>query len=124
MWDSLGEQANGESQPQDRGLDVDQVWLGLHRIAINDSTSVRANVYAAIQFRIPGDVQDETPLMLIIIDPHPTSGDIVRSEDAAGAVNCADQVQCREIRAGSSFSESEGVNLLHIRQTDERAPVS
>jgi len=67
--------------------------LSPRRIAINDSASVRADIDAAVQLGITGDVQQQSPLVLIVIDADPAPGRIVRTENSTHAVDHADQIE-------------------------------
>jgi hypothetical protein len=57
-----------------------------HRIAIECAAAVCANVNAPIFFGITGNMQQKSPLVLIVVDAHPTLGLIDRTENAALSV--------------------------------------
>src|SRR5208337_1823746 len=81
-------------------------------ITIDDSTSVCADVDAAVLLRIARDVQQQAPLVLVVIDAHPARANVVGTEDPAHAIDHADEIERGEVGPGRGFPETESMNLL------------
>ena len=80
---------------------------------------MRAHVDPAVLLWVAGDVQQQAPLVLVIVDADPVPGGVVGTEDAPDAVHHANQVQRRVVCAGRGFAESETVNLRDAAEPDE-----
>src|SRR5262245_53461055 len=86
------------------------------RIAVERPTAVRTDVDAAEPLRVARDVQDQPPLVLVVVDAHPGRAAVRRPEEAALPLHGADQIQRRRLpvlgRARRRLAEAERVDLL------------
>ena len=91
----------------------------LEGVAIEDTATVRAKVNAAEETRVAGDLQDESPLMLVVVDANPGSGLVDGSEDAGLAVDGAHEIEGGIVVAGSGSAEAEGLDFSDAGEAGE-----
>src|ERR1035441_140687 len=80
---------------------------------------MRADVDPAILLGIAGDLQQQAPLVLVVVDANPTPGGIAGAEDAPESIDHANQIQRGIACAGRRLAEAESVNLLHAAESGE-----
>src|ERR1035441_10005226 len=80
---------------------------------------MRADVDPAILLGIAGDLQQQAPLVLVVVDANPTPGGIAGAEDAPESIDHADQIQRGIACAGRRLAETKSVNLLHAAESGE-----
>src|ERR1035438_1530319 len=64
--------------------------------------------------RVAGDLQQQTPLMMVVVDPHPALGGVGGTENATLSIHHPDEIQGRVSSAGRGFAEAESVNLVDV----------
>ena len=100
-------------------IDLLIVIILLFLIAINYSTTVRSNIDAAIFLRVACDMEDKPILMLVIIDSHPGSGNIIGTEKASHAIYSSNEVKRRIGAARFWCAEAEGMYLTDVAHRSE-----
>jgi hypothetical protein len=78
-----------------------------------------AEIDSTVQLRITGYLQDESPLMLVIVDPYPVFCFICRAEDAALSSHRSDKIHRGILLMGSPLAETEGMYLLNVGHAGE-----
>jgi hypothetical protein len=78
-----------------------------------------AEIDSTVQLRITGYLQDESPLMLVIVDPYPVFCFIRRAEDAALSPHRSDKVHRGILLMGSPLAETKGMHLLNVGHAGE-----
>ena len=95
-------------------------FFGSSRVAVQNTAAMRADVDAPEDPRIAGDLEDQPPLMLAVVDAHPRASSIDGAKDPRLAVHGSRQIE-RSIRMlWRGFAEAEGLNLLDIANPGER----
>src|SRR6185503_18144695 len=92
----------------------------LLRIAIEGAAAVRPDVDAAELLGVAGDLQDQPPLVLIVVDAHPAGAAVGRTKEAALPVDGPDQVERGRLGVGRRPAEAESVDLLDGGHAGER----
>lgn len=64
----------------------------------------------AILLHIPTDVQNQPVLMGVIVNTHPGSGGIIRTEKAVLTVDDANQIKSRIAAVRFCLTKAEGIN--------------
>jgi hypothetical protein len=88
-------------------------------ITINDAAAVGPDIDSSIKTRIAGDLQDEPPLMPIIVDSRPVARFIDGTKDTRLAAHGSGKVEGRIQMVRSSFAEAEGLDLVDASKTNE-----
>src|SRR5665647_978160 len=91
-----------------------------HRISVNCSTTMGSDVNTSVLFRITGYMQDQSPLVLIVIDPDPGFGLIRRTKNSANSIHGSNQVDCRIIRFWRCFAKTKGMDFLNAIEFCEK----
>ena len=89
------------------------------RVSVEDSAAVCANVDSPIQTRIAGDLEDQAPLMLVVVDSDPGTSFINGAEDAGLTVNRSGEVEGRIGMIWSGFAKAESVYFFDSREAYE-----
>ena len=80
-----------------------------------------SNIEASVDPRIAGDLQNESPLVLVVVDASPRAGFIDGAKDAGLALNRSGKIERGVVATGSRFAEAERLNLRypgHAREGD------
>ncbi len=88
-------------------------------ITVEDAAAVRSDVDTAVDAGIARDLQNESPLVLIVVDARPGMGFVDRTEDSWLSVDGSDEVERRVVVTGRRFAEAEGLDRSDSRQTRE-----
>jgi hypothetical protein len=88
-------------------------------IAVDDAAAVGPDIDSSIKTRIASDLQDKTPLMLIVVDSRPRARLIDGAKDTRLAVHGSGKVEGRIHVVRSGFAKAEGMDLVDARETNE-----
>src|SRR5262245_37622170 len=108
--------ANAATPPasiqNDQARPTDFMPLARRRAGVDRAAAVRADVDAAELLRIAGDVEDQPPLVLIVVDARPGGAAVRGAEEAALPLHRAHQVHRGHLGARRGLAEAEAVDLL------------
>ena len=91
-----------------------------HGVSVENAAAVGANVDPPVDARVAGDLQDQSPLVLVVIDAHPGVAFVAGAKDAGLAIDGTDKEQRRINMSWSRLAESESMNFCDARQMRER----
>src|SRR5580658_1846409 len=89
------------------------------RFAIEYTATVGSDINASVDARIACDLQDESPLVLVVVDAGPGAGFVDRAEDPGLAADGSGDVEGGVGTTRSGFAEAEGVDFCDARKARE-----
>src|SRR5580658_3199044 len=90
------------------------------RFAIEYTATVGSDINASVDARIAGDLQDESPLVLVVVDADPRTGFVDRAEDARLSADGTGEVERGVGSSRSGFAEAEGVDFCDAWQARKK----
>ena len=79
-----------------------------------------SDINASVDAGVAGDLQDESPLVPVVVDADPRTGFVEGAEDARLAADGSGEVEGGVRMSRSGFAKAKGVDFCDARQAREK----